>query len=125
MLTTLERNVSRPDIECPGDTIPYKCSIQSNSENIFLRWQVSIPGQIPLTITYDSTSMPNSNEALSAHVRSTLTSFVSQSYVESVIEVEVPRGVSFNNTMVECSFSTLTTDMVTVLVDSAGTCYGF
>ena len=94
--------MSRSDIECPGDSISYKCIIQSNSETIHLIWRVTVPGQMPINITYDSSfNTTNRENVLNHFVLSSLTLFDAEN-VESTIEFTVPLNVSLNQTALEC-----------------------
>lgn len=52
---------SREDIHCPGESnVTYNCSIESNSENLYLEWEISLPG-MPLRIIYGSDNISELN----------------------------------------------------------------
>lgn len=112
--------MSRVDIECPGDTIPYNCSIRSNSETVHLIWRVTIPGQMPMTSTYDGTSTLNNKDSLGASTTTVLTRYTSQAYIESILTFSVLKNVSLNSTTIECSSEGLDNDTQTVFVNTSG-----
>ncbi len=102
-VTPLQRNVSRQDIECPGDTLPYMCSIKSNSESMQLRWLVTFPGQDTIMILYTDGSNLNRVTYLPMNLTARLTQFSSGLNVESAIELTVLQNVSMNGTVLQCS----------------------
>ena len=101
-MAPLQRIVSREDIDCPGDTISYNCSIQSNSETVQLTWRVTLPGQMPIDITYDNTSNLNTVDNLGFSITTTLTTYTRDEYIESTIVFTVLRDVVMNGTELEC-----------------------
>ena len=102
-MTLAERNFFRDDINCPGDTILYRCSIASNSETVQLTWLVTLPGMVPVNITYDNTSIPNTvDTTFGNNITTTLTNFTVDLYTESTIMFTVLRDVVMNGTMLEC-----------------------
>ena len=121
VLDALERNVSRRDIECPGDTIPYICSVASNSEMVQLTWRVTLPGGMTAYITYNNTSILNTVDDIGIHnIVTTLTNFTSDEYIDSTIVFTVLAGVDLNVTMLECLSEDLDSDSDTIFVNSAG-----
>lgn len=127
LLGPLPRNVSRPDIECPGDTISYSCSVMSNSEIAELMWSVSIPGEMPLTVLYNGTSAVNSESNLDTRVSTILTrrdttiltELTRLENIESLITFTLRDG-SLNNTKVQCSSEDLNAKNLTVFVNASG-----
>ena len=120
-LNFLERNVSRLDIECPGDKIRYTCSVISNSEMVQLTWRVTLPGGITANITYGNTSMLNTVDGIGVNnIITTLTSYTSDEYIESTIVFTVLADVDLNVTMLECISEDLDSDSDTILVNTAG-----
>ena len=101
-LSPLERNITRTDIECPGDLIPYNCSVLSNSEEVQLTWEVTFPDQTHFNITYNNSSMPNTTDDLGANITSVLTRYTSDEYIESLLVITVLKNASMNGTQVEC-----------------------
>ena len=120
ILVPLERNVSRDDIECPGDTIPYRCSIQSNSETVQLTWRVTLPGQTAINITYDNTSSLNTEDNLAINVITTLTEFTIDEYIESTIVFRVLSDVAMNQTKLDCVSEDLDEETLFVFVNTTG-----
>ena len=120
-LTALERNVSCLDIECPGDTIPYRCSVSSNSEMVQLRWLVAFPGQDTITVLYTSGSTQNAVDYIGANVTSSLLQYRSDEYIESVIVLTVLQNVSMNGTLLVCKSEDLTSENAGVYVNTSGT----
>ena len=112
--------ISRDDIECPGDTIPYICSVQSNSENIMLMWLVTFPGKAPLTMTYTNFSHAETLNSLGMNVTTVVTNNEMGDFIESVIVLTVLRNVSMNGTLVECRSEDLDSVIVTVHVNTSG-----
>ncbi len=128
-LTLHERNNSRTDIDCPMDTISYNCSILSNSERVHLTWSVTLPGSMPVTITYDNTSILNNMNNLAMSVNTMLTTYRRDELVESLIVFTIIRNIVLNETMLECSISgvdsegaisDLDSEAIKVFVNSTG-----
>ena len=117
-LTLAETNFSRGDINCPGDTISYKCSVLSNSKTIELTWRVTLPGMMPIDITYDSMSILNTVDTdLGYNITTTLTDFTVDEYIESTIVFTVLRGVAVNGTVLECISENLDIYATTLFVN--------
>ncbi len=110
----------RSDIDCPGDTISYNCSIHSNSETLRLSWRVTLPGSMPITITYDNTSILNNVENLAMSVSTLLAQYRRDEYIESIITLTVLLNVTLNKTMFECFISDLDSKMIDVFINSSG-----
>ena len=115
----LERNASREDIECPGDTIPYNCSIYSNNETLHLTWRVVLPDGLSLNLTYDNTTTANVPYSLNEFISSTLTQFQSDEYIESTLSLTVLADTLLNQTKLECIIENLI-DTVYVEVNTSG-----
>ena len=113
-----ERNTSRQDIDCPGDTISYNCTILTNSETPHLTWRVTLPGNVPLNITYDNSSNQGNLNYLGMNISSTLRE-IRYGYIESVIVLTVVNDVNLNGTELECSIGA-DFDVATVTVNTSG-----
>ena len=62
MSLQLSGKVKREDIVCPGDTVTLLCFIQSNSENLYLEWEITLPGaNRPIRVTYNSEATSDIN----------------------------------------------------------------
>ncbi len=116
-LNLFERNTVRSDIDCPEDTISYICSIQSNSETVNLVWNIYLPDSVPLTITYDNTSLLNNIDSSDIRFRTVLTAYNNSEYIESTILFNIVRNISTNGTILECSISDLDTETLTVFAN--------
>ena len=117
-MTLAERNFFRDDINCPGDTIFYRCFIASNSETVQLTWRVTLPGMMPVNITYDNTSIPNTvNTVLGNNITTTLTNFTVDLYIESTIMFTVLRDVTMNGAVLECISEDLEIYTTTVFIN--------
>ncbi len=114
----LERNVSRDDIECPGDIIPYNCSIESNSETVRLTWRVTLPGQTPFNVTYDGEF--GNRTSLNSYISTSLTGFRSDEFIHSTLEVTVQPDIPTDQIMLECSIGDLGNQITTVLINTSG-----
>ncbi len=116
-----EKNVSREDIDCPNDVITYNCSIQTNSENIFLLWEFTFPnGMQPQRVMYNSSStlqLPTTLVGMGFQVR--LTDYVLDKYIESVVEVTLIMDVDVNRIVLGCSTDIADAE-VTVIVNTSG-----
>ncbi len=119
-LNLLEKDTVRSDIDCPGDTLSYNCSIQSNSENVHLTWTITLPDNIPIVITYDSISMLNESNYFDENITTILTDFRSDEYIESVITVTFLGNVSLNESRIECNIADLSSESILVLVVTSG-----
>ena len=120
-ISPLVRNVSRSDIECPGDSISYRCSIQSNSEYIELTWKILFPDGNSVNFTYNNTSTTNQLEVLGHRTITTvLSSYIPEVYAESILTLTVLEGVDMNGTEIECSSSELNSSAVKVYFNTSG-----
>ena len=117
-ITRLPRNVARPDIECPGDTIPFLCSVDSNSETVQLRWLVTFPGQETITILYSTNE--STVDRLDGNITTILTRYERDAYIESLLELTVLQNVSMNGTILECKSEDLSNEVIVVEVNTSG-----
>ena len=118
-LRQLERNVSRNDIECPGDMILFNCSVQSNSENVQLTWEVTFPDQTTLNITYYNHSGITVHD-LGLGSSTSLTEYIEDHYIESTITFTVIQTVQLNGSQLECRSSDLDSETLDVPVNTSG-----
>ena len=116
-LLPLPRSSSGPDIDCPGDTISFSCSIQSNSETIHLTWQVNITGQMPVNITYDAA---NTEETVLNDFITTSLNNISSGYLESTLVFTVQPSISQVTIMLECFIEGLGNESAVELVNISG-----
>ena len=65
-------------------------------------WRVTLPGYVPLNITYDNSSNQSSLNYLGMNISSTLRE-IRYGYIESVIVLTVVNDVNLNGTEFECS----------------------
>ena len=104
----------REDIHCPGDSnVTYNCFIESNSENMYLEWELSPPGRTPIRIMYgsDNTSelnVPRMLDSIGSVMFTNYTapqdlgSTVDSGYIESTLIV-ILFDVSLNGIAVKCA----------------------
>ena len=119
-LSLIKRNASRDDIDCPGDTISYNCTILTNSETPHLTWIVTIPGHMPLNFTYDSLSYMDFSDYLGMNISVSLIEF-SYEYIESEIVLTVVDDVDLDGTELECSIAPdLDADIDSVYINTSG-----
>ena len=106
------------DIHCPGDTILYNCAINSNMENLNLKWSVQIPNQKPIMIAYNDTTLKGVVDMPDMNIRATLVE-VREGLIQSVLTLVVMSS-SMNMTRVDCYIPNLSFDTVTVLINISG-----
>ncbi len=94
-----QRSMARNDIECPGDTRPYRCSIVSDSDQ--LTWTISIQGQMSINITYSENT--NDRTSLNSYITTVLTEHRSGVLIRSILEVTVRPDIPTDQIMLECS----------------------
>ena len=107
----IERNTLRSDIDCPGDTISYNCSVLLSNNSAELTWTITLPGKIPLNITYDDSSLiDNGTDILGMGVSTLLVDYRRNEYIESVVVLTLMKNVTLNGSIVECNVSVSTID---------------
>ena len=114
----LVRNVSRSDIECPGDIVRYNCSILSNSETVQLTWRVTLPDGTSLNFTYYDGS--SNNTVSNSVVQTTLLEYINDEYIESILILTVPVDLVVNQTVVECFITNLGLASDVIFVNISG-----
>ncbi len=119
-LQLFERSTFRSDIDCPGDTISYNCSIQTISEALHLVWSVTLPGSTTLSIMYDNTSILNNLDNLAMGVSTMLTQYRRDEYIESIIVFSVLMGITLNQSDIRCSIANLDSVSTKVFVNTSG-----
>lgn len=99
---TSSRNMSEDRIDCPGDTILYNCSITSNSEDLYLQWEVILPNMHLITTVFDGTALDGIADDLDMNISATLTRYTRDEYIESTLILTLLRGVNMNGTIINC-----------------------
>lgn len=120
-LSSLPRIASRQDIECPGDLLPFSCSIMSNSETVQLEWLVRFPEQDAIvTILYTNDSTLNIVTSLNMNVTAQLTEYRIDQFIQSLLVITVLQNVSMNGTLLECTTESLASQNHVVHVTTSG-----
>ena len=118
-LRLLENSMSRSDIDCPGDTISYNCTVQSSSPSLHLKWIVSFFEGETREVLYNNRSTLNNQTVLDFNTRISLVSS-ERGYLESVIVFTVATGVILNGTELECRIDNIDSETDTVSVNKSG-----
>ena len=90
----------------------YKCFIESNSDNLYLEWELSPPGRTPISITYSSDNIseldvPRMLDSIGSVVFTNFTApqdlglIVNDGYIESTLMITLV-DVSLNGITVKC-----------------------
>lgn len=119
-LLPYQRNTVRNDINCPGDTILYNCSVLTNAETVELIWQVTLPNMMPINITFDESSNLFTTYNLDMNISAMVIDYVPDQYIESIITITVLEGLDQNGTELMCRKSDLDREIITVFVNTAG-----
>ncbi len=112
--------MGRNDIDCLGDIISYSCSILSNTETLHLIWRVTIPGVLPIVITYNINSSLDTVEYFPENISVVLTSYRRDRSIESSINFIVLENTPLNETLLECGMTDFSNESVRLLVNSLG-----
>lgn len=101
----LPRIVASSNIECPGDVIPYSCSVQSNSDTDLYQVQNLVLGIPKLEYT----------------LVSNISRITGSDFGTSIINVVLPVDVmSVNNTEIECRIENYGDDRIHVELITSG-----
>lgn len=122
-LVLLEQEKMSTEIDCPGDTITFNCSIESNTEDLHLVWTLTFPKMLPFEVLYDGTNL--TFDAVDDNEMNVTTSLLNydilDGYIESVITLTVlDANVSMDGTAVECSIADLDYKNITLLINTSG-----
>ncbi len=110
----------RPDIDCPGDTLSYNCSILSNSENSTLVWSLILPGFDNVYSIFGAESTVDEFHSSGPAITFRLTEYVDGEYIESILTFTVGRHFTVNRTSITCEIPDLATENVELMLYSAG-----
>ena len=75
-------------IDCPGEAEIFNCSILSNSEYIYLTWEIVFPGETPVEFTFDNSSTQNVTMDYGTGVppiSAVFTKYSRDEYIESIL----------------------------------------
>ena len=108
------------DIDCPGDTLTYNCSIESNSETLHLTWNITFPEEMPIYFTFNSTSILFTRYDWNIGVSAFLTRYSDQEYVESIVTFTLLDNVTLNGTKLECRIADLDNEVIAVSLNTLG-----
>lgn len=104
---------------CSGDIISYNCSIQLNTENLYLTWRVTFQYEDPINITFDNTSSLNVGNPLDRSITATLTKFEADQVIDSTIAFTVQGDVVEEITL-QCITTKEINSIVYVSLNSSG-----
>ena len=121
-LKLVDSNMVSSDIDCPGDTLTYNCSIESNSETLHLTWNITFPEEIPIDFTFNSTSILFTWYDWDIGVRAVLTGYSDQEYVNSTIIFTLMNNITLNGTELECSITDLGSETAILYTNTSGMC---
>ena len=88
----------------------------SNSETVQLTWRVTLPGMMPVNITYGANEMM----ILGLNITTVLTKFVADEYIESLIILTVLSDIELSGTKLECISEDLDSQNTTLIVNTSG-----
>ena len=80
----------------------FNCSIQSNSEDIYLKWTVIFPGEMAVEFTFDNSTAQNVMMDYGMGISAVLINYTRDEYIESNILVTFLLQ-HMNGTLIICS----------------------
>lgn len=102
--------MARGDIECPGDTRSYRCSVITNRDRAQITWTVTIPEEMPISVTYFNYTM-DMVTILNSYITTVVTNFSSQEFIFSTLEITV-RPETADSIRLECSNEIVDDDLL-------------
>ena len=63
----------------------FNCSIQSNSEYIYLTWEIAFPGETPVEFTFANSSTQNVTMDYGTGISAVFTEYTRDQYIESIL----------------------------------------
>ena len=113
-----------PNIQCPNDHLAYSCTVSSTvNDYLQLIWRVTPPGELPISIIYDESSMIGDVKMLNDYISITLIEF-NRRFTMSTLSVTLPENLlSVNLTKLECITSYSDKDTVDLILNSSGKYY--
>ncbi len=75
---------------------------------------------MPIGITYNSTAILNNIDYLDASISTSLTEYSEGKYIESVLILTILSDVILNGTIVECKFSSISSQQTLVFINTSG-----
>lgn len=85
-----------------------------------LVWRVTLPGAMPMNVTYNSTSSTSELYTWNDFISTTLREFVDNEYVESILHLTIVADVLLNQTKLECFIGSIGDDTQYVTVNTSG-----
>ncbi len=85
-----------------------------------LIWLVTLPGKVPINISFDGSSSLEAVYYLDMNISATLTNYIAEEYIESIIVLTVLRDVVVNGTVIECRSGDLDRSTAIVNVNMSG-----
>lgn len=92
------------DVVCPHETVQYNCSFRTDSRDLSLVWKITYPEQVPVAISYNETSTVNDIQDFGNSIQSSLTRYVANVYIESIMSLEF---LNNRGPIVQCIVSNL------------------
>ena len=87
-----------PLTDAPKDVETLNCSIQSDSDNLYMIWTITHPGYAPVEIVYSASSALNMSEILGQGVSAVLTRYGNGVHIESSVNI----SLTARNATVNC-----------------------
>ncbi len=75
---------------------------------------------MPIGITYNSTSILNDTDYLDASISTLLNEYREGEYIESVLVLTILSDVILNGTIVECIFSSISSQQTLLFINTSG-----
>ena len=107
-------------MHCPGDTIPYYCSIRSNSEVLSLIWHITLPGSTTIEIPYRNVSeFTTSMTRLDGFFNASIASYMHDEYIESMLIITVPPNPLDEQLSLHCEIENLGNASTSLYINSS------
>ena len=96
----------------------FNCSILSNSEYIYLTWEITFPGETPVLFTFDNSSTQNVMMDYGVGISAVFTEYSRDEYIKSNVQLTVLQE-DMNGTVVTCRTDVQST-MQSALFETSG-----
>ncbi len=78
---------------------------------------------MPVTITYDNTSILNNMDNFGLSVNSVLIRYINDVYIESIVVLTLLRNMTINGAGLDCAIGDLDNNLINIFVNTSGWYY--